>query len=121
MILKLFCTENQLKTNDTNKILTYYKTSFDKGFVQLLAQYLEVSNEDLDKLFIDYMSLCFPPNKVIRILNLYFGESLNRLRFQEFSRKPTKKSVMNNQAFSLICRAIQQAVDRKEIWIPLNS
>ena len=117
IILKIFITEHQLKSNEINQVFEDYKRCFNEGFMPLLTKYIGTIDDQDNSLFIDFIKLSFPPNKVINILNKFFGESLDKLQFVEQSRKSTKKSVKNSKAFCMICRIILEMIKSDKIRI----
>ena len=117
MILKMLITEHQLKSKNISQVFEDYKRCFNEGFMSLSTRYIGIINDQDSSLFIDFIKLSFPPNKVIKILNNFFGESLDKLQFVEQSRKSTKKSVKKNKAFCMICRIILEIVNKEEIGI----
>ena len=82
-----------------------------------MTNYLGEIDGDRDELFIDYLCLSFPINKVKNILINYFDESLENLQSDKLSRKSSKKSIKNNKAFGLICRAIEKIHEKSSICV----
>ena len=85
-----------------------------------MTNYLGEIDED-QELFIDYLCLSYPINKVKNILIDYFDESLENLQSDKLSRKSSKKSIKNNKAFCLICRAIKKIHKKSSICVGFYS
>ena len=80
-----------------------------------MTNYLGEIDED-QELFIDYLCLSYPINKVKKVLIDYFDESLEKLLSGKLSRKTSKKSI-NNKAFDLFCRAIEEIHKKSSICV----
>lgn len=117
LLLKIFITKNQYKSNNINHVYEDYKRCFNEGFVPLLTQYLGTINYSDQSLFIDFIKLSFPVNKVIKIINDFLNEPLDRIQFIEQSRKSSMKSIKNNKAFCLICKAILHIIHKEKIGL----
>ena len=75
-LLNLFCTENQRKGYSDEKMHELYKRCFDNGFLLFFAQNHNYSEESQHRLFIDFLNLSFPLERIKNILNIH-GDNLS--------------------------------------------
>lgn len=113
ILLLLFYTEFQLRDYLHQK----YFRCFKEGFVPLFCGDNDFSDDELNALYKEFISIIFPYSKVMKIHEIEYGESLEKNNFLKNTRNSSKQNIklQNNQAFRLIVSKLVSCHKLKKI------
>ena len=118
MIHKLLLTESQIRTNNVEENNRNYKRIFKEGFLKLVHKDKELEREEEKNLYKEFLSLGFPIEKVLNVIKLEYGESIDQKKFTKETRNASMTSkTQKSKAFILICTKIVNLNDEGKIQL----